>query len=232
MSRDPFEYRTVDVTDEEFVASQEVYVDLAEAVRRLNRATVLTQVDPDVVRRATADVHALAAALEADLIPNNFGVVIAKSADGTGGSRIRGYGNAVVGRRNPIAAPVEIEVDREEGSASATFTLSALFEGPPGKVHGGVSALVLDQLCGEAAAAGNAPGMTGKLELRYRKPLALGECSAKAWVDARSDYKSVIKAWLKDAEGEICVEASGLFILPRWAREHLAAGQDAPEQFE
>ena len=39
----------------------------------------------------------------------------------------------------------------------------------PGLVHGGVSALILDQLLGEAAGAGGKPGMTGTLTLRYRR---------------------------------------------------------------
>ncbi|MBO9521868.1 MAG: PaaI family thioesterase [Nocardioidaceae bacterium] len=226
MSRAPFEYRTVDMTDEEFADEQAVYGGLTQALRRLGEASLRTTVDAETVRLVTAQVEEMAEKLETAMIPGNFGVVVTTSG------HVRGYGNAVVGLRNPVAPPLRIVQDRDEGSASSAFVLSPLYEGPPGKVHGGVAALVLDQVFGEAAAAGGSPGMTGTLTLRYRKPTALGHCSAKAWVDRRDGIKTVVKGWLKDAEGEVTVEAEGLFILPRWAREQLAESGEAPPQYE
>lgn len=226
MSRAPFEYRTVDMTDEEFAQEQAVYGGLTSAVRRLGEASLRTTVGHDVVADVQRQVEELAARLEAEMIPANFGVVV------TNNGRVRGYGNAVVGLRNPIAPPLAIVQDRVKGGASSEFFLNALYEGPPGKVHGGVLALVLDQIFGEAAAAGGTPGMTGTLTLRYRKPTALGAMSAEAWVDSSAGIKTIVKGWLKDAEGEITVEAEGLFILPRWAREQLEASGEAPPQYE
>lgn len=226
MSRAPFEYRTVEMTDEEFTEEQAVYGSLTSSVRRLSEATLRTTVDRQTVLDVRRQVEELTERLEAAMIPANFGVVVTTSG------HVRGYGNAVVGLRNPIAVPLKITQDRDEGSASASFVLNALYEGPPGKVHGGVSALILDQVFGEAAAAGGTPGMTGTLTLRYRKPTALGHCSARAWVERRDGIKTVVKGWLKDAEDDICVEAEGLFILPRWARDELAASGEAPPQYE
>ncbi|MGO4258273.1 PaaI family thioesterase [Marmoricola sp. RAF53] len=226
MSRAPFEYRTVDMSDEEFAAEQAVYGGLTSALRRLNEASLRTTVDHDLIVETTRQVEEITARLEAAMIPANFGVVVTTSG------HVRGYGNAVVGLRNPIAPPLKIVQDRERGSASSEFFLNALYEGPPGKVHGGVAALVLDQVFGEAAAAGGTPGMTGTLTLRYRKPTALGACSAHAWVDSTAGIKTTVKGWLKDAEGDVTVEAEGLFILPRWAREQLAESGETPPQYE
>jgi acyl-coenzyme A thioesterase PaaI-like protein len=226
MSRAPFEYRTVDLTDEEFAAEQAVYGDLTSALRRLNEVSLRTTVDADRVREATRRVEEITATLEAEMIPANFGVVV------TSNSRVRGYGNSVVGLRNPLAPPLSVVQDRVKGGASSEFFLNALYEGPPGKVHGGVLALVMDQIFGEAAAAGGTPGMTGTLTLRYRKPTALGACSAAAWVDSSAGIKTIVKGELRDAEGEITVEAEGLFILPRWAREQIAASGETPPQYE
>jgi acyl-coenzyme A thioesterase PaaI-like protein len=226
MSRAPFEYRTVEMTDEEFAADQAVYGDLTSALRRLNEVSLRSTVDHDLIAAATQEVEAITARLEAEVIPANFGVVVTTSG------HVRGYGNAVVGLRNPIAPPLTIVQDRERGSARSDFFLNALYEGPPGKVHGGVSALVLDQVLGEAAAAGGTPGMTGTLTLAYRKPTALGAVSAEAWVESTAGIKTIVKGWLKDTEGEVCVEAEGLFILPRWAREQLAESGETPPQYE
>lgn len=226
MSRAPFEYRTVDMTDEEFAAEQAVYGGLTDALRRLNEVSLRTTVDAAAITAATHEVEAITARLETEMIPANFGVVVTTSG------HVRGYGNSVVGLRNPIAPPLKIVQDRVKGGASSEFFLNALYEGPPGKVHGGVLALVLDQIFGEAAAAGGTPGMTGTLTLRYRKPTALGACSATAWVDSSAGIKTIVKGELRDAEGEVTVEAEGLFILPRWAREQLAASGETPPQYE
>ncbi|WP_183407916.1 PaaI family thioesterase [Nocardioides marmoriginsengisoli] len=226
MTRAPFEYRTVDMTDEEFAREQAVYGGLTESLRRLGEVSLRTTVDQDTVLEAQRQIEEITARLSAEMIPANFGVVVTTSG------HVRGYGNAVVGLRNPIAPPLKIVQDREKGGASSEFFLNALYEGPPGKVHGGVLALVLDQIFGEAAAAGGTPGMTGTLTLRYRKPTALGALTAEAWVDSAEGIKTVVKGWVKDADGETTVEAEGLFILPRWAREQLAASGEPPPQYE
>src|SRR5262249_39650014 len=101
---------------------------------------------------------------------------------------------------------------------------------PPGSVHGGVLSLVLDQMLGQAAGAGGKPGMTATLTLTYRQRTPLGELSARAWIERAEGHKT----W---ARGEVCgpdgvtVEAEGLFILPRWARERMAAGDEPSPRF-
>lgn len=223
--RPPFEYPVVEMTDEELAAEHAVYGGLAGAVRRLGEATLRTTVAPEIADEIRRQVEELAERLEKEMIPGSFGVAV------TSGGRVRGYGNAVVGLRNPVAPPLTVVQDRENGSASAEFTLNALYEGPPGMVHGGVLALVLDQIFGEAAAAGGVPGMTGTLKLRYRRPTRLGTCSARAWVDHSEGIKTTVKGELRDVDGEVTVEAEGLFILPRWAREQFENGS-APPRYE
>jgi acyl-coenzyme A thioesterase PaaI-like protein len=116
------------------------------------------------------------------------------------------------------------------GRAWSRFHLGAAYEGPPGLVHGGVSAMILDQMLGEAAGAGGKPGMTGTLSLRYRRPTPLGDLRAESWIDHSDATKTWAKGQLTDAEG-ICVEAEGVFILPGWARAALA-GSSLPRFFE
>ena len=99
-------------------------------------------------------------------------------------------------------------------------------------VHGGVVALVLDQLLGEAAAAGGSPGMTGTLTLRYVHGTPLGDCSGEAWIDHVDGVKTIVKGELRRADGEPSVHAEGVFILPRWARDALAEHHQRPPRFE
>ena len=89
-----------------------------------------------------------------------------------------------MGLRNAFAPPLVIEHDaRANGDVWSDFHLGAAYEGPPGLVHGGVAAMILDQILGEAAGAGGKPGMTGTLTLIYRQGTPLGDLRAEGWID-------------------------------------------------
>ena len=80
-------------------------------------------------------------------------------------------------------------------------TLGVAYEGPPGFVHGGMSALLMDQMLGSAAAAAGVWGMTAHLELDYRGPLPLEtKLVLRARVAESSGRKSVITGTIALAE--------------------------------
>ena len=63
-----------------------------------------------------------------------------------------------------------------EGDVSVTeFEVPARYQSWKGVVHGGMVALMLDEAVGWAAWHRGHPGVTGKLEVRYRLPLRVGE---------------------------------------------------------
>ncbi|HEU5037530.1 MAG TPA: PaaI family thioesterase [Nocardioides sp.] len=215
-------YVREDITDDEVERQRLLYGPLAEAVRDLVDATIRTEVDDDEIRAVQAEVEGLTARLRKQQLDGPYGVRFTTNGRG------RPWGNPVVGLRNAAAPPVVVERD-PSGRAWSSFHLGAAFEGPPGLVHGGVSAMILDQLLGEATGAGGKPGMTGTLTLRYRRGTPLGDLRAEAWIDRSEGIKTWARGHLMDAEG-VTVEAEGLFILPRWAREHLEA--ENPSYFE
>lgn len=210
-------YEREDITEEELERQRGLYGPLAQAVRELADATIRTLVDDDEIHAVRAEVEALTSRLRHRQLDGPFGVRFDASGRG------RPWGNAVVGLRNPVAPPLVIVHD-ESGRAWSDFHLGAAYEGPPSLVHGGVSALILDQMLGEAAGAGGKPGMTGTLTLRYRRGTPLGDLRAEAWIDRSEGIKTYAKGQIMDAEG-VTVEAEGVFILPRWAREAIAAHQ-------
>lgn len=221
----PIDYRIVEMTPEQLEADRRVWGGLAESVRALAEASLRTTVGTEVATEVTKAVDELTELLRAEQIEGSYGVSVTR--DG----HVLGHGNAVVGMRNPVAVPLHMERS-PEGRAWASFHLNALYEGPPTKVHGGVSALILDQVLGEAAAAGGSPGMTGTLTLTYRRNLPLGDCSVEGWIDRRDGVKTVVRGVIRDADGNDCVEAEGVFILPRWAREQLERSGSRPPKFE
>jgi uncharacterized protein (TIGR00369 family) len=127
---------------------------------------------------------------------------------------IRQLASPVTGRLNPIAPPVEVTVD-EDGTARAVFTLNAVYEGPPGFVHGGVTALVLDQVLGMAASANGTPGMTATLDMRYRRPTPYGvPLTVEARAVRAEGRKTFAEARITGPDGKVTVEATALFVMP------------------
>jgi acyl-coenzyme A thioesterase PaaI-like protein len=201
-----------DLTSEEVDRMRAAYQPLADSVRELIDATIRTEADADEVAAVAAEIDALTARLRTNQIDGAYGVRYT-----TGGDRMA-WGNPVVGIRNPIAPPLVIEHDAD-GGAFTDFVMGAPYEGPPGHVHGGVSALVLDHLLGEAASDGITPRFTGTITMRYLRTTRLGRLHAEARIDRTEGVKTYVVGHLADDEG-VTVEAEGVFITPRWAREN------------
>jgi hypothetical protein len=199
-----------DVSSEEVERMLAVYQPLAESVRDLVDATIRTEVDADEVTAIKSAIDAATARLRSRQIDGAFGVRYT-----TGGDRMA-WGNPVVGIRNPIAPPLVIQRDRS-GGAFTDFVMGAPYEGPPGHVHGGISALVLDHVLGEAASDGVTPRFTGTITMRYLRTTRLGRLHAEARIDRTEGVKTYVVGHLSDEEG-ITVEAEGVFIKPKWAR--------------
>lgn len=188
-----------------------LYGPFTQAVRDLVDATIRTEVDEDTIREVEATIRAATARLRAEQIEGSFGA--GYTADGV----VMAWGNAAVGVRNPIAPPMVVERDGT-GLHWAEVTLGAAYEGPPGRVHGGVTALLLDQILGVAASSAGKPAFTGTLTLRYRKATPLGKVRAEARIDRVEGVKSFVVGSLSTTEG-CTVEASGVFIQPAWVRD-------------
>lgn len=216
-------YELEDLSPEEVTRRTDLYAPFTQSVRELIDAALRTEADDDEVRAAQAEIEAVTARLRSKQIEGSFGVKF----DSAG--HTRPWGNAVVGLRNPIAPPLAFDRD-PEGRSSCDFRLGAAYEGPPGLVHGGVSALILDQALGEACGAGGRPGMTGGLTITYRRPTRLGRLHCEAWIDKTDGYKTIAKGTIGDGDG-VTVEAEGIFIVPKWARP-LFDSREKPDRFE
>jgi acyl-coenzyme A thioesterase PaaI-like protein len=191
-----------------------IYEPLTQSVRELIDATIRTEVDADVVAAAQAEIDSTTARLRAKQLDGPFGVRMDPSGDGMA------WGNVVVGLRNPVAPPLVVNHE-PSGKVWTEFRLGAAYEGPPGHVHGGVCAMILDHVLGNAASDPPKPALTGTITLRYLRATPLGPLRAEAWVDRTEGVKTFAVGHLADAEG-VTVEAEGVFIVPKWAREGLS----------
>ena len=203
---------TVEDWSAEYVARQRsIYEPLAESVRDLVDATIRSEADADTVAEVRGLVDAAVARLRERQIPGAFGVRQTAAGESVG------WGNAVIGIRNALAPPV-LTRREESGRVVADFHLGAAYEGPPGLVHGGVSALILDHLLGEAASPDRKPRFTGSITVRYLRATPLGPLRVEAVRTRTEGVKTYCTGHIADAEG-MTVEAEGVFITPRWLRD-------------
>ncbi|HME15691.1 MAG TPA: PaaI family thioesterase [Mycobacterium sp.] len=193
--------------DGELAKLESVYRPLAESVRRLIDVTIRTQVDAATLSAATKKIDCATEELSAALIPGSFG------AQHTDDGHPMAWGNVVVGLRNPVAPPLSINYGAD-GLVWSEFTLGAPYEGPPGHVHGGVCAMVLDHVLGATAHKPGKPAYTGTLRVRFLRGTPLGPLRAEARVDREQGVKTFAVGHLSDAQG-VTVQAEGVFIHPR-----------------
>jgi len=181
---------------------------LAASVRRLIDATIRSEVDEAAIAAVTEKIDSATAQLSEALVPGSFGV-----RTGSDGQSIA-LGNVVIGLRNPVAPPLTIRHDAD-GTVHTEFTLGAAYEGPPGHVHGGVCALILDHVLGATAHLPGKPAVTGTLTLRYLRGTPLGRpLRASAHVDRIEGAKTFAVGHIAGPDG-VTVSAEGVFIHPK-----------------
>jgi acyl-coenzyme A thioesterase PaaI-like protein len=118
--------------------------------------------------------------------------------------------DVVVGRYNPLALPIRVEIVPPKAYASARFTTP--YEGAPGWVHGAVIAGAFDIVLTAANHLEAAAGPTTRLDIRYRRPTLLDEEACfEAWIDHRRGKRVVSKGVLVQ-NGKVKVEAEGEFV--------------------
>ncbi len=117
----------------------------------------------------------------------------------------------LVGLANPMAPPIEMAAHGERG-VRGHVRFGAQYEGVPGHVHGGYVAATFDELLGLVQARSGAPGMTGTLTVRFRRPTPLyTDLTLDAqWL--RSEGRKIFTRGTIHAGDTLTAEAEGLFI--------------------
>jgi acyl-coenzyme A thioesterase PaaI-like protein len=196
---------------------------LGDATRALMEAVVETDVDLDAVEQAASDIKRIAGQLDAkhrqltvDMNPQEIR------------RRFVAY-NPVIGKANPFAPPLLVDFD-EDGRAVSRVTLSRVHEGPPSAVHGGIVALLIDQLLGHAVGSAGQPGMTASLTVNYRKPTPYDrEILVEAWHTETTGRRITAEARIT-ADGVVYADAKALFIAvrPEQRAELLRGDEESP----
>ena len=195
--------------------------ELGTALRELVDAAVLTEAPVEELTAAAGAARELAARLRAEARGLHE---IASVDDPATGER---WYSPVYGPGNPVAPPLAA-THSPDGRAEGRVTLGKTHEGPPGLVHGGVVATMLDHVLARAVRAAGRGGLTATLTVTYRRPVRLGVPLLVTGEVATTDGRrttAVGRLVAEEDPGRVLAEAEGLFVALRPER---AAGLFAP----
>lgn len=188
---------------------------LADVVRRLIELTISNAAPSDVLREVTARLDLSAHELASHVPDTPQQRVQLPAVDPSGVrppidhlalERAMPY-DYVTGSCNPLALPVRLAFDPPKAFGIATFTTA--YEGAPGCVHGAALAATFDVVLAAANAVAGVPGLTVRLNLRYRRPTLIDfESRFEGWV-TRQTSKRVHSLGRLVQGGEVTLEAEG-----------------------
>ena len=116
------------------------------------------------------------------------------------------------GLGNPIGLKMAFYEDGE-GRVVAKFTPRPEHQGYPGTMHGGIVTALLDETLGRVAIAAGRWMVTGRLNIRFRRPIPLTETLTVVGEPLKWQ-KRVLEARgeIRLADGQVGAEATGTFL--------------------
>lgn len=117
----------------------------------------------------------------------------------------------VCGKSNPKSIGVAWQL-MAGNQIFASFEFSEFQQGPPGFVHGGASAAVMDEAMGLAVFYSGYRVVTANLSIDYRKPIPLGQpITIRAVVSGKTERRILALGEIFLSDGSVAVSAKGIY---------------------
>lgn len=118
----------------------------------------------------------------------------------------------VCGPHNADGLHLRFERDGD-GGARSSVTLPLRMQGWRGVAHGGVAMMLLDEVMAYACIFGGDVGVTASCEVRFRKPIPLGELLVvRGRITDRKRKLIYLEATLALEDGTLLATAEGTFV--------------------
>lgn len=116
------------------------------------------------------------------------------------------------GTTNSVGLQLKFNV-AADGSIVCFATVSDNYEGPPGYLHGGIIATLLDEAMSKANRANGVTAMTRQMQVEYLRPVPSGSpIQIEGRVTRSEGRKHWTTAQIANEEGKVLAHATGLFI--------------------
>jgi uncharacterized protein (TIGR00369 family) len=117
------------------------------------------------------------------------------------------------GHDNPQGMRLKFTLDEESRQAICHFKLSRKYTGPPGHSHGGIIATILDEAMGKVNKFRNVLALTSSMEIKYLKPVPLGQAlTVTAQEQSVDGRRHINMAEIINAKGDVLARSTGTFI--------------------
>jgi len=118
------------------------------------------------------------------------------------------------GGGNDFGMKLTFEVDRETGRASGRFLLGPRYGGGAGSVHGGVIAVLLDEVMGKISKLSEERAVTAELNIEYRKPVRTdAEIVVSGWQEGEKGRNRFRIGEIHDVQGNLLARGRGRFVV-------------------
>lgn len=179
--------------------------DTAAAVRRIVDALARTAPRGEHLPGVTTELSRIADLLEARTDPVQDRLTDIWEGDGVARH------DPATGPENPIAPPLILRV-AEEGWVEGVVELGLPYQGPPGNVHGGICAMLLDAALAVANHRAGTNGMTAQLNIRYQRPTPVCTPITVRAKQLRAEGRKRFTVGELVVDGRVTASAEGLFI--------------------
>jgi acyl-coenzyme A thioesterase PaaI-like protein len=131
------------------------------------------------------------------------------------------------GPNNPQGMHLSFAIDTADPThitSTTTVQLTRVYQGPPGFIHGGIIATLMDEAMGKLNRPLNVTAMTRHMEIDYLRPAPLDQPLTLVGTHlSRNGRKLFHQAELRLADGTVLARAKGLFIA--LSSDHISSPQ-------
>lgn len=118
------------------------------------------------------------------------------------------------GGANDFGMKLTFEVDRGTGRAIGKFVLGPRYGGGAGFVHGGIIAVLLDEVMGKISKLSEERAVTAELNIEYLKPVPTdAEIVVSGWQENENGRNRFRVGEIHDAQGSLLARGRGRFVV-------------------
>src|SRR5215471_17984244 len=118
------------------------------------------------------------------------------------------------GGANDFGMKLRFELDTEAQRASGRFVLGPRYAGGAGFAHGGVIAVLLDEVMGKISKLLEERAVTAELNIEYRKPVPVdAEIAVNGWQEAEQGRNRFRIGEIHDQQGNLLARGRGRFVV-------------------